>query len=281
MSDTSASPASPGSDATPAGATAAAPAPHDSTLTPAPQDAPDSKSGGPTGPALYLIPCFLDPQALDPLPAYLLDAVKKCQVFFVENERSARRYLKMLWREMVIDNYEWFTIHKAEESVRNTFRQKLREGKTIGLISEAGCPGIADPGQLLTETAHEAGVPVRPLVGPSSILLALMGSGLNGQQFRFTGYLPVDNAGRARAIKELEADSQRLNCTEVFIETPYRNNQLLDTLLSTCRPTTRLCIAANLTALSEYIRTQTIAQWKQQKDRPDLHKQPAIFCLLA
>lgn len=258
------------------------------------------------GPALYLIPCYLDPQSLAPLPAYLLDAVKACQVFFVENERSARRYLKALWKEMVIDDYEWYTIHKAEEEVRAVFRQKLKEGKTIGLISEAGCPGIADPGQLLTEAAHQAGAPVHPLVGPSSILLALMASGLNGQQFRFSGYLPVDNAGRARSIKDLEADSQRLNCTQIFIETPYRNNQLLETLLATCRPATRLCIAANLTAPSEYIRTQTIAQWKQLRPSvaspdaskagsaaspdtplaapghlPNLHKQPAIFCLLA
>lgn len=256
------------------------------------------------GPALYLIPCYLDPQALAPLPAYLLDAVKACHVFFVENERSARRYLKALWKEMVIDDYEWYTIHKAEAEVSAIFRQKLKEGKTIGLISEAGCPGIADPGQLLTEAAHQAGVPVRPLVGPSSILLALMASGLNGQQFRFAGYLPVDNAGRTKSIKELEAESARLNCTQIFIETPYRNNQLLETLLATCRPTTRLCIAANLTSPSEYIRTQTIALWKQLRPAtlskagdaetassqaqiaapghlPNLHKLPAIFCLLA
>ena len=231
-------------------------------------------------PTLYLIPTFLDEQALAPLPTYILDAVKQCEVFFVENERSARRYLKMLWKEMVIDNYEWFPIHKAEEEVKAVFRQKLKEGKTIGLISEAGCPGIADPGQLLTEAAHQAGAIVKPLVGPSSILLALMASGLNGQQFRFSGYLPVDNAGRAKALKDLEADSQRLNCTEIFIETPYRNNQLLATILQTCRPTTRLCIAANLTAAKEYIRTLPVSRWRELAP-PDLHKQPTIFCLLA
>ncbi len=115
---------------------------------------------------LYLIPAPLDENTIRVLPGYLLDAVKTCQVFFVENERSARRYLKTLWKEMVIDDYEWFTIHKAEEEVRSVFRQKLKEGKTIGLISEAGCPGIADPGQLLTETAHRAGAMVRPIVGP-------------------------------------------------------------------------------------------------------------------
>src|SRR6186713_2061723 len=204
-----------------------------------------------TAPTVYLIPSFLDETALTPLPAYLLDAVKECNVFFVENERSARRYLKMLWREMVIDNYEWFTIHKAEEEVQAAFRQKLKEGKTIGVISEAGCPGVADPGQLLTEVAHAAGARVRPLVGPSSILLALMASGMNGQQFRFAGYLPVDIPGRTRALRELEAESQRLHCTQIFIETPYRNNQLVETILQTCRPATQLCIAANLTGPAE------------------------------
>ena len=229
---------------------------------------------------LYLIPTFLDEQALTPLPVYILDAVKECQVFFVENERSARRYLKMLWKEMVIDNYEWHTIHKAEEEVKNIFRQKLKEGKTIGIISEAGCPGIADPGQLLTEAAHEAGAIVKPLVGPSSILLALMASGLNGQQFRFCGYLPVDNTARTKALRDLEAESQRQHCTQIFIETPYRNNQLLTAILAACKPTTRLCIAANLTGPTESIRTHSIATWRQL-GLPDIQKQPTIFCLLA
>jgi len=230
---------------------------------------------------LYLIPTFLDEHALAPLPAYLLDAVRECQVFFVENERSARRYLKMLWKEMVIDNYEWHPIHKAEGDVKALFRTRLKEGKTIGIISEAGCPGVADPGQILTEAAHEAGAIVKPLVGPSSILLALMASGLNGQQFRFSGYLPVDNAARARALKDLEADSQRLHCTQIFIETPYRNDQLLAAILATCKPTTRLSIAANLTGPAEYIRTHNIAQWRKESPLPALHKQPTIFCLLA
>ena len=245
------------------------------------------------GPTLYLIPCWLEEQVTTPLPAYILDAVKQCNVFFVENERSARRYLKSLWKEMVIDDYEWYPIHKAEEEVKVLFRQKLKEGKVIGLISEAGCPGVADPGQILTEAAHQAGVPVKPLVGPSSILLALMASGLNGQQFRFCGYLPVDNAGRAKALKDLEADSQRLQSTQIFIETPYRNNQLLEAILVTCRPTTRLCIAANLTGPAEYIRTLPISEWRRLAQTqspipgtphpglPNLHKQPAIFCLLA
>ncbi len=233
--------------------------------------------------SLYLIPCFLDEQSLEPLPAYLLDAVKQCQVFFVENERSARRYLKMLWKEMVIDDYEWYPIHKAEEEVRTIFRQKIKEGKTIGLISEAGCPGVADPGQLLTGVAHQAGIPVRPLVGPSSILLALMASGMNGQQFRFTGYLPVDAAARVKALKDLEAESQRSRCTVIFIETPYRNQALFEAILSSCRPTTRLSVAVNLTGPGEFIRTLSISEWRQlvAAALPRLHKQPAIFCILA
>jgi 16S rRNA (cytidine1402-2'-O)-methyltransferase len=239
---------------------------------------------------VYLIPTYLDEQALTPLPAYILDAVKSCSVFFVENERTARRYIKMLWKEMVIDQYEWHTIHKAEAEVLSTFRAALARGATIGILSEAGCPGIADPGQLLTAIAHETGATVRPLVGPSSILLALMASGLNGQQFKFNGYLPVDTAGRTTAIRTLEADSARHNCTQLFIETPYRNNQLLATLLSTCRPSTRLTIAANLTGPREYIRTLPISRWRETtppgsasntNHLPDLHKQPAIFCLLA
>src|SRR6185437_4626669 len=214
---------------------------------------------------------------------YISDAVKDCQIFFVENERSARRYLKALWPEMIIDNYEWHPIHKLEETPEITaaFRKALAGNATIGILSEAGCPGIADPGQILIAIAQQSGAIVRPLVGPSSILLALMGSGLNGQQFRFTGYLPVDNAGRTKALKDLETDSQRHHCTQLFIETPYRNNQLLATILQTCRPATRLCIAANLTGPAEYIRTLAISEWRQLTPLPDLNKQPAVFCLLA
>lgn len=227
---------------------------------------------------VFLIPCFLDEGALQVIPPYIKDAVQQCQVFFVENERSARRYLKSLWREMIIDNYEWFVIHKAEAQVQQQLRQAVKEGKNIGIISEAGCPGIADPGQLLVGVAHEAGAMVKPLVGPSSILLALMASGMNGQQFRFAGYIPIDNVERARFIRDLEVDSEKRSSTQVFIETPYRNNQLMETLLKTCRPNTRLCIAADLTGPNEFIRTLSVAQWKTQV--PELHKRPVIYCLM-
>jgi 16S rRNA (cytidine1402-2'-O)-methyltransferase len=228
---------------------------------------------------VYLIPAFLDESAPEVLPEYVIRSVKSCAVFFVENERSARRYLKKLWKEMEIDRYTWFVIHKAEETVKQEFLNQLKQGKQIGILSEAGCPGIADPGQLLVAAAHQAGATVKPLVGPSSILLALMASGLNGQLFQFNGYLPVDAAGRNKKIRELEALSQRQSSTQVCIETPYRNQAMLQALLENCKPATRLCIAVNLTGPGESIRTKTIADWR--KSVPGLQKQPAIFLLNA
>jgi 16S rRNA (cytidine1402-2'-O)-methyltransferase len=228
---------------------------------------------------IYLIPAVLHETAVETIPAYIREAVGQCQVFFVENERSARRYLKSIWKEMVIDDYTWFTIGKATDEILTPFRQAIKAGKNIGIISEAGCPGVADPGQKLVAVAHEAGALVKPLAGPSSILLALMASGMNGQQFQFVGYLPIDTGARIKAIRDLEAESARKNCTQLFIETPYRNNQMLETLLKTCKPTTQLCIAADITAPEEFIQTQTIGNWK--KNIPNLHKRPVIFCMLA
>ncbi len=227
---------------------------------------------------VYLIPAPLDEESLQSIPAYVLDAVKQCTVFFVENERTARRFLKKLDKAIVIDDHEWFTIHKAETQVKGQFIQKLQQNKTVGIISEAGCPGIADPGQVLIEAAHKHGATVRPLVGPSSILLALMGSGMNGQQFAFVGYLPIEEPQRRRKLNQLEDLSAKFESTQIFIETPYRNNQLLETILKTCNPKTRICISANLTAPNEFIETKTVAEWKIKK--PDLHKQPVIFCLM-
>ena len=228
---------------------------------------------------VFLIPTVLYEDAVETLPAYLLDAVKQCQVFFVENEKTARRFQKKIWREMVIDDYQWFAIHKAEEEVKRQFLQLLQAGKNIGIISEAGCPGIADPGQLLVEAAQQANSTVKPLVGPSSILLALMASGMNGQCFQFHGYLPIDTAERKKKIRELEADSHRRNCTQLFIETPYRNNAMIKDLLQSCHDETRICIAVDITAPSESIRTQTVKKWKQEQ--PDIHKRLALFLLHA
>lgn len=228
---------------------------------------------------VYLVPTVLHEEALETIPVYILEAVKDCSVFFVEQEKTARRFLKKLWREMVIDDYQWFVIHKAETEVRSQFIQLLKEGKNIGIISEAGCPGVADPGQVLVEAAQAIGATVKPLVGPSSILLALMASGMNGQCFQFHGYLPIDGFERKKKIKELEADSQKRNCTQLFIETPYRNNALIGDLLQSCRSETKLCIAVDITASSESIQTKTIQEWKKQP--VDIHKRLAIFLLHA
>jgi 16S rRNA (cytidine1402-2'-O)-methyltransferase len=228
---------------------------------------------------VYLVPSLLDETATHTIPSYIIDAVKNCKVIFAENERTARRFLKSICKEIVIDDYEWFAIHKAEEEQKNNFRQKIREEKNIAIISEAGCPGVADPGQVLIEVAQQMNAIVKPLVGPSSILLALMACGMNGQHFEFVGYLPIDSNERIKAIKELEITSQKKNSTQIFIETPYRNNQLIETLLKTCKASTKICIASELTGINEYVKTKTVAEW--QKEKTDFHKKPVIFLLMS
>jgi 16S rRNA (cytidine1402-2'-O)-methyltransferase len=228
---------------------------------------------------VYLIPNVLDESAIETIPSYVVEGIKQCQVFFVEDERTTRRFFKKIWKEMVIDDYTWVAMEKAQnENSIAAFRSFLQQGKNIGIVSDAGCPGIADPGQWLVKAAHEAGAIVKPLVGPSSILLALMASGLNGQQFQFTGYLPIDSSERDKKLRDLEEESLRKKCTQVFIETPYRNNALLQAIMKICRPGTRLCIASQITSAAEFIHTKTISEWK--KNLPDLHKKPTIFCLL-
>ncbi len=227
---------------------------------------------------VYLLPTVLDENGYESLPAYLLDAVQKCRVFFVENERTARRFLKKLWPEMVIDDYAWFTIHKAEEAVKQSFLKVLKEGVCVGILSEAGCPGVADPGQQLVALAQQAGAIVKPLVGPSSVLLALMASGMNGQQFRFNGYLPIEDAQQNKVIRALEQEAAQKGCTQIFIETPYRNNRLLESILKHCSGNTRLCIAVNITGPEEWIVTRSVAEWKKAS-RPELHKKPTVFLL--
>ena len=225
---------------------------------------------------VYLIPSLLAEEGLEAIPPYLIDAIKNCQVFFVENERTTRRFFKQLWKEMVIDDYEWVNITEAAIAA-STFRNKIKEGKNIGIVSEAGCPGVADPGQALISIAQAMNVEIKPLVGPNSILLALMASGMNGQQFKFLGYLPIDNQQRIKAIKELETESAKKDCTQIFIETPYRNNQLIEALLKNCSHSTRLCIAVDITGKNEWIKTKTIGDW--QNNKTDIHKRPAIFLL--
>ncbi len=226
---------------------------------------------------VYLIPTVLYEDAIETIPAYILDAVKDCQVFFVENEKTARRFLKKLWKEMVIDDYQWFAIHKAEEAVTKQFLQAAGAGKNIGIISEAGCPGVADPGQILIDAAQKNQVQVKPLVGPSSILLALMASGMNGQCFQFHGYLPIDGLERKKKIKELERHSHTENCTQIFIETPYRNNALIKDILQSCKDSTRLCIAVDITGPAESILTKSVKAWKLNEI--DIHKRLAIYLL--
>lgn len=232
---------------------------------------------------IYLIPAVLQEDGIAAIPPGTTDAIKACQVFFVENERTTRRFFKQLWKhclpgeDIIIDNYEW--INLTENGAEDLFRKKINEDKVIGIVSEAGCPGVADPGQALIAIAQAMNATVKPLVGPSSILLALMASGMNGQQFKFNGYLPIDNGQRIKALKELEAESAKKDCTQIFIETPYRNNQLIEAILKNCHPDTRFCIAVDITGPAEWIKTKSIRQWQQEKT--DLHKRPAIFLLHA
>lgn len=228
---------------------------------------------------VYLVPSFLAENAVETIPGYVIAAVKNCAVIFAENERTARRFLKAMDKEIVIDDFEWHAIHKVEAEQINVFKQKIKEGKNIAIISEAGCPGIADPGQILVEEAQKLNADVKPLVGPSSILLALMASGFNGQHFCFLGYLPIEDAERIKKIKQIEEESLKRKCTQIFIETPYRNNKMLETILRHCHSSTKLCIAAELTSRNEFIKTKTVADWK--KETIDLHKKPVIFLMIA
>ena len=227
---------------------------------------------------LYAIPTPLGGAPQDALPAPALERLRGLQDFVVENAKSARAFLSAAGckpRELSIAE---LSEHTPLGDVPALLRP-LREGRPLGLLSEAGCPAIADPGAGLVEAAHREGFRVVPLVGPSSITLALMASGLEGQRFAFCGYLPREAAERARRIKELENRSRREGETEIFIETPYRNDALFSALLEGCAPSTRLCVAADLTLGSESIRTRTIADWR--RERPNVGKRPAVFLLLA
>lgn len=226
---------------------------------------------------VLLLPMLLHEEGWEAIPKEVDQWIKSCDVFFVENEKTTRRYFKKIWKEMVIDNYQWFTIHQVEEAQINNFIQILKSGKTIGIVSEAGCAGIADPGQLLVSAAQQIGATVKPYMGPSSILLSLMASGFNGQGFTFNGYLPIDTTERKKKIQQLEQIATSNGIAQLFIETPYRNNQLLEALIQSCHPTTQLCIGVDITGPTESIKTATIQYWKNNK--PELHKKLAIFIL--
>ena len=234
---------------------------------------------------LYLLPTPLaEDTAPQVLPPQVVAAVAELSYFLVENLRTARRFVKEVAPHRVIEEIRFELIDKdsTPAQVRAALAPLVQQpGLGAGVLSEAGCPGIADPGAALAQEAHRLGLAVRPLVGPSSILLALMGSGLNGQRFAFHGYLPIEKAGRLAAIKALEKDAARLDQSQLFIETPYRNDQLLSDLLAHLQPATRLCVAADLTAPTEYLRTLPVAEWRRlpQPELPRLHKRPAVFAL--
>ncbi|OAV66747.1 Ribosomal RNA small subunit methyltransferase I [Bacteroidales bacterium Barb6XT] len=230
-------------------------------------------------PSLFLIPVTLgETEHRRVLPDYNREVILQIRHFIVENVRTARRFLKKAEPDIVIDNLVFYELnkHTSPEQVSG-YLAPLERGENMGVISEAGCPAIADPGADVVAVAQQKGYPVVPLVGPSSILMALMGSGFNGQSFAFYGYLPVDGAERIQAIKKLEGRVYTENQTQLFIETPYRNNKLAEDIIRTCRPATKLCIASDITCEGESIRTRTVKEWAGKL--PDMNRKPAIFLL--
>lgn len=230
--------------------------------------------------ALYLIPVTLGETPVSQvLPAYNHDVILGIRHFIVENVRSARRFLRMLDHEFPIDDSTFYEMGKhALTDQFASYLKPLQQGFPVGVISEAGCPAVADPGAEVVAMAQHKGFRVIPLVGPSSMIMAVMASGLNGQSFAFNGYLPVDEADRAKKLKALESRAWNESQTQLLIETPYRNRKMFDTILRSLRPQTRLCVAAGITTSDEYIRTHTVQEWKRIQ-LPDLSKIPAIFLI--
>ncbi|WP_162053599.1 SAM-dependent methyltransferase [Pontibacter pamirensis] len=230
---------------------------------------------------LYLIPTILaEDTAHQVISPQVKDTVQHLQYFIVENLRTARRYVKSICPDLVIEQLTFVQVDKdaTPAQVQASLKPLLDEGKDAGIISEAGCPGVADPGAEVVKYAHQKNIKVVPFAGPSAILLSLMGSGFNGQQFAFHGYLPIEKRDRLQALRTLEKEMQQRNQTQIFMETPYRNNKLLEDLVQTLHPETRLCIAANITSPEhEFIQTKTIQQWNGKL--PDIHKQPAVFLI--
>lgn len=230
--------------------------------------------------ALYLLPVTLGDTAIDKvLPAYNAGIIREIKHFIVEDVRSARRFLKKVDREIDIDTLSFYPLnkHTSPEDISG-YLNPLAEGHSMGVISEAGCPAIADPGADVVAIAQRRNLKVVPLVGPSSIILSVMASGFNGQSFAFHGYLPIEPNERSKRLKELEGRIYSEHQTQLFIETPYRNHKMLDDILKACRPQTKLCIAANITCEGEYIKTRTVKEWKGTA-LPDLSKIPCIFLL--
>ncbi|WP_372776766.1 SAM-dependent methyltransferase [Mangrovibacterium sp.] len=228
---------------------------------------------------LYLIPITLGESELNTvIPVSHRETILSISHFIVENIRTARRFLKQVDREIDIDSLHFYELNKhTDKNQLQAYLEPVKQNFHIGIMSEAGCPGVADPGADVVRIAHEKNIKVIPLVGPSSILLAMMASGMNGQNFAFNGYLPIKKDEKSRQISFLEKRIYSENQSQLFIEAPYRNMQLLEDLLQTCQPHTKLCIACDLTLETEYIKTQTIAEWKRSK--PDIQKRPSIFVL--
>jgi 16S rRNA (cytidine1402-2'-O)-methyltransferase len=228
---------------------------------------------------LYLIPVTLgESNPFDVLPETVKRTIEFIDYYIVENEKTARKFIKSVLPEKVQANLHLSSLNKHTEiSEHNKMIQPCIEGKNVGLMSEAGCPGVADPGAAIVKLAHEKGIQVVPLVGPSSILLAMMASGMNGQSFAFNGYLPIDKSEKKLALKNFEKLSFDKNQSQLFIETPYRNNKLLEDVLQALQPNTLLCIACDLTLPTEFVKTLRVADWK--KATIDLHNRPAIFII--
>lgn len=228
---------------------------------------------------LYLIPTPLGDTGFEQgMPASNLHLLKGIDTFIVEEIRTARRFLRKSGYTTDFDTVTFYLLNEhTPDSGAATMLEKAMSGQAIGLLSEAGLPCIADPGNIVVRLAHQKGIRVIPLTGPSSIMLALMASGMNGQNFVFHGYLPVKPDERAKSLRDLENAVSRGNQTQIFIETPYRNLQMLESILKTCHPSLMLCIAADLTLETEWIRTMTVKEWK--KENPQLHKRPAVFLL--
>ena len=233
---------------------------------------------------LYLIPITLSnpgettvvPE--DVLPQTIKRTIDFVDYYIVENEKTARKFIKSIHPEKKQPDLKISVLNKHTEiAEHNEFIQPLLRGENIGLMSESGCPGIADPGAVIVKLAHEKGIQVVPLVGPSSILLALIASGMNGQSFAFNGYLPIDKNDKKQALKNFERLSQDKNQSQLFIETPYRNNKLMEDLLQILQPSTYLCVACDITLPTEYIKTKTVKEWK--KEKADLHNRPCIFII--
>ena len=228
---------------------------------------------------LYLIPTTLgETEPLEVMPISVKKVIEHLDHFIVENEKSARRFIKRITPNKAQPSLELLLLDKYSNDIEiRNYLDICDKGISIGLLSDAGVPAVADPGASIVKLAHERGVQVVPLVGPSSILMAMMGSGMNGQNFAFNGYLPIDKSDRKRAIKELEKISRDKNQSQIFIETPYRNEKMLDDLRTILSPETRVCVACDITLPSEYIKTHTVKEWKSIKT--DLHKRPTIFIL--